>query len=252
MAKTSTVSPLAEFPLAPSLAVPRLLASTHGGVGAGKTRFTLTGPAPIVVFSFDDGTEGVVEEFVEAGKEIRLSRYDWTPANDEEPEALQELAIELRERYIRELTLALDHARTIVVDKEGDLWNMFRYAEFGAPKADVPRDFDKVNGLMRKYLTKPKKTTVNFFAIQGVKDEWASQNKKSGAQVRAGFQETPSIMNVDLFHERRKGKFYTTVLKARGPGAKDVQDVEFENLDIPTLGQMLFPETDASDWGEEE
>lgn len=243
-------SPLSRFQLAPSVATPRLLWSSSGDVGTGKTYFGLTGPAPIVVFSFDDGTEGVVEQFREQNdKEIRISRYDWTPADVEEGgDPLRKLAIALRTRYVEELTLALQHARTILTDKETDLWNMIRYSFFGAPKADVPRDFDGANQFMRKYLQLPKKTAVNFGALQSVRDEWASQNKKTGGTKRAGFGETPGLMNVDLYHEREKGQFFTTVLKARGPNAAAVQDQRYPNLDIPTLGQMLFPETEAEDW----
>lgn len=239
------------FPLAPSVAIPRILASGWGDVGTGKTRFAATGPAPVIFLGFDDGTEGVVEEFREAGKEIRVLSYDWSPTNEED--FTQAQAVDIRNAFITDYKRAVETLQalgrgTIVMDKETDVWNLFRYAEFGSPKADVPRDFDKVNGLMRKYISLPKKTTINFMALQSAKDEWKSMSQKSGAIKRAGFSETPGLLHVDLFFEREKGKFYTTVGKVRGKYSAGITDQRFENLDFPTLGMMLFPDADESVW----
>lgn len=251
-----TANPLDRFKLASALAVPRVIAASVGGPGSGKTRFWLTAPEPIVFQSLDWGMEGVVdkfqEEFMEANegrpKDIRVVDYDWAPsAQDEKQAGFQEAAIKLRDRFIDEFLFSCEHAKTVVWDKETDVWNLFRYAEFGAPKGDAARDFDKANQLMRKYINYPKKLTINFGLIEDVKDKWVSQNKKDGVQ-RAGFREVEGLVHVDLWHERREGKFYTLVGKARGKGASEVQDKEFANLDVPTLGMMLFPETDLQDW----
>lgn len=238
---------LDRFPLASSASVPRILAASCGDIGTGKTHFWCTAPAPIVFLSFDRGTEGVVEPFREAGKEIRVREYDWTPANDDE--GLQALAIALRDEFIEDLKYAVANARTVVIDKETAMWSLFRYAEFGSPKAEMPRDFDKVNALMRKYISLPKKTIINFGCIQDVKEEWVSQNKKSGGFKRDGFRETPGILHVDLWHERKAGKFTVTIGKGRGPGSRAIQDTTLEEpFDFATLGQLLFPDTESSDW----
>jgi hypothetical protein len=239
------------FPLAPTQAVPRIVASAWGDVGTGKTRFAAGGPGPVIFLGFDDGTEGVVEDLRESGKEIRVLSYDWSPTNEEE--FTQAQAVELRNTFIADYKRAIDTLAalgrgTVVMDKETDVWNLFRYAEFGSPKADVPRDFDKVNAMMRKYISLPKKTTINFMAIQSAKDEWKSMSQKSGAIKRAGFGETPGLLHVDLFFEREGGKFYTTVGKVRGKNAAGITDQRFENLDFKTLGIMLFPDADEAVW----
>lgn len=249
MTSKVVMSPLDRFPLAPSLATPRLLIASSGAVGCGKTRFALTGPAPVVVLSFDQGTEGVVEEFrEEEDKEIRVINYDWAPTDEDD--FSQAMAIDLRDRYIEDFKVACANARTVVLDRETDLWSLFRYAEWGSPKGDMPKDFDKVNQRMRRYLQMPKKLTINFVAIQAEKDEWGGATKKTGAKVRSGFQETPGLMHVELYHERKAGKYYTTVLKCRGKkeAVKNLADQQFENLDIPTLGQLLFADSDDSAW----
>lgn len=245
--KSAVARPLDRFALAPdsSTITPRILAATWGDICSGKTHFALTGPAPVVVLSFDQGTEGVVEQFRDAGKEVRLVNYDWAPDDSED---FQQQAIDLRDQFVIDLEVAVKHARTVVLDKESDVWNLFRYAEWGAPKADAPRDFDKVNMRMRRHLQLPKKYPVNFFAIQGCKEEWVSQNKKSGAVKRDGFRETAGLMHVDLFHERENSRFWTTVGKSRGPGSRSVHDQRYENLDVPTLGMMVFPDSDETCW----
>ena len=247
MAVAKVLNPLERFPLAPIAAVPRILAVSCGDIGSGKTHFACTAPGPIVFHSFDQGTEGVVEDFRAKGKEIRVVEYDWTPANDDD--SLQVLAIELRDKFIENLKYSVQHARTVVIDKETAMWSLFRYAEFGSPKADVPKDFDKVNALMRKYIHLPKRYTCNFICIQDVKEEWVSQNKKSGGFKRDGFRETPGIMNVDLWHERKGGKFTVTIGKGRAPGSREAQDQMLEEpFDFASLGRLLYPDSELSDW----
>ena len=52
-----------------------------GETGTGKTHYTLTAPSPQLLQSLDIGTEGVIEPFIEAGQEIYLEEYDWTPGS---------------------------------------------------------------------------------------------------------------------------------------------------------------------------
>lgn len=228
--------------------VPRLIIASVGGPGSGKTQFALTAPGPIVLQSLDWGHEGVIDKFHDK-KEIRVVDYDWSPSKeDEQTDGFKDKAIEMRDRFIADYLVACQFARSVIWDKETDVWNLFRYAEFGTPKADVPRDFDRVNQLMRKYVNWPKKLAINMCFIEDVRDEWVSQNKKSGGVKRAGFRELEGLVHVDLFHYREGGKFYTTVNKARGAGSDTVQDKTFENLSFQMLGMMIFPDSDDSDW----
>jgi hypothetical protein len=243
-------NPLDRFTLSsPSTpTAPRIICAQVGGPGSGKTEFALTGPGPIGLQSLDLGHEGVIEKF-NGKKEIRVANYDWAPTKeDEQTEGFQLKAKLLRDKFIEDYIFLCQHCRTVIWDKETDVWNLFRYAEFGTPKGDKPRDFDKANQAMRKYVNWPKKLTVNACFIEDVKEEWVSQNAKSGGYKRAGFRELEGLVHVDLFHYREKGKFYTTVNKARGMGSALVQDKTFENLTLPMLGMMLFPDSEESDW----
>lgn len=243
------VSALDRFKRAPSIAVPRIIARLVGPPGSGKTYFALTAPKPIVLFSLDFGTEGTADLPEFADKDIRIVPYDWVidPAKGDADLKLE--AQEIRDRFAEDYKIACEHARTVIVDKETELWNLVRYAEFGSPKGDIPRDFDKANQFMRMLINYPKKFTTNAFYIEDVKENWSGATRKDGTVSAAGFRELEGLVNIDLWTTRiGKGQFNMHVGKAKGPGAKDAQENDYQNLDVPTLGQILFPDTEEDDW----
>lgn len=245
---------------------PRLIGLSVGEVGTGKTHFWLGAPGPIVVFSFDKGLEGVVEPF-QAQKDIYVAEYDWSPVNtddDSEQDEMQDLAKSIRDKFIADFTHSLQHARTVIIDKETDLWEMFRYAEFGRPN-DSPLDYPKLNSRYRKYMNMPKGTDVNFGCIEGMRDEWGTktvlkktgqlkeQGHRTGKRIRWGFSELDGLVHITLFHTRSKTEegavsFGLEVGKARGPGGFDVQEQSYENLSFADFAQLVFPGTDEGDW----
>ena len=121
----------------------RLIGLSVGEVGSRKTSFWLEGPQPIVVFSIDQGLEGVVDRIlreVAPDKEIHIKEYEWLPTEA----TSQEEAVELRDQFTEDYEHALQHARTVILDKETDFWELFRYAEFGVPN-DAPRNYPALN-----------------------------------------------------------------------------------------------------------
>lgn len=246
---TKIVDPLERFKRASTTAAPRIIGASVGPPGSGKTHFWLTAPEPIVLFSFDFGTEGTVDREEFRDKDIRVVPYEWIIDPAKEDAILKAEAVELRNQFKEDYFLACAHARTVVIDKETELWNLVRYAEFGSPKGDVPRDFDKANQYMRMLVNYPKKFTINAGFIEDTKEEWAAATRKSGDVKRAGFRELEGLVNVDLWHTRLGGgDFSIHGGKAKGPGSKDVQEKDLKNLDFATLGMLLFPDTDESDW----
>lgn len=243
------------FSKAPSIVKARLIGLSAGEVGSGKSSFWLSAPGPIVVFSLDQGLEGVVEEF-QQDKEIFVQEYEWLPTE----ETSQEEAIQLRDQFTEDFEFALTRARTIVIDKETQLWELFRYAEFGAPN-DAPRNYPALNQRYRRLLNMPKGSDANFGIIQSMKDRWVTKNKSDGTgtkgfntgeRVPQGFGEADEIVHMTLMHQRINGEFSYTVGKSRGPGSREVQDQTFTVLDPKTafteLAMMVYPETSEDDW----
>lgn len=255
MAKTSKLAEMFERSL--GVVKNRIIWRSEGEVGSGKTHFALGAPGPIVMQSLDQGLEGVaIEEY--AKKEIYPIEYDWSPTDELE----QGAAIEIRDQFIKDFMYACKHARTVLWDKENQAWEMFRYAEFGAPN-DAPRNYPQLNQRYVKLINHPKSLEINFGLIQGMKDEWKTVAKKDGGtkgaatgnRIAAGFGDLEGLVHVNLYHRRENGNFYVKVGKARGPGAHAIQDQEFGPMDKHSKGlsfaefaELAFPETEASDW----
>jgi hypothetical protein len=237
----------------------RLIWASFGEAGSGKTTFALTAPGPIVIQSLDMGLEGVVEPFTR-DKEIYIAEYDWHPTDEMD----QDQAIDLRDKFIEDFEHAVLHARTVIWDKETDVWELFRYAEFGKPN-DSPKDYAKLYQRYRRYINMPKSSDINFGLLQGMKSPWAMKATGSGAKsltkspdrIRKGMDEIDALVHINLQHRREreagdeggfKSVFYIDVGKSRGPGSRDVQDQTFQNLTFPEFAVQVFPDTDVEDW----
>ena len=256
MAKSSLpTNPFARFTHADQGYRQRLLWASHGEVGTGKTSFGLGAPGPIVVFSLDKGLEGVVEKY-QSEKLIYFKEYAWSPGEfKDDDDAAKAAAMDLRDEMIADYEHALTVARTVILDKETNIWEVFRYAEFGGPN-DAPRNYPKLNQAYRHFVNLGKDTDLNIGFIQSMKDEWSTVKKADGStkgaftgkRVRTGFSELDELVHIDLRHRREDGKFLIDVGKSRGPGSGDIQDQTFENLSFSDFAMMVFPESTPEDW----
>ena len=236
----------------------RLIWRGYGEPGSRKTSFGLEAPGPLVIFSFDKGLEGVVERYQEH-KDIYLKEYEWSPTED----LSQEDAQALRDEFIGDFTHALAHARTVLIDKETDLWELFRYAEFGEPN-DAPRNYPQLTQRYRKYMNMPKALNINFGVIQGMKNEWKTIQKRDGGgekgastgrRIPQGFGELEGMVHLDLHHTGHSLRTWAIeVGKARGPGGQEIADTRlgpdegFEGITFTEFAVLVFPDTREKDW----
>lgn len=235
----------------------RIIANSVGEVGTGKTSFWLGAPGPIVIQTLDLGLEGVVESHADT-KDIYVATYDigqtigesFTHAKAEEAAA----------KFIEDFEHAIGHARTIVWDRETDVWSLFQYATFGtddAYGAAPPKDWDKLKGKLRRMVAMAKASDINFGLIQGMKNEWVPVvNKKTGAKaagqsgkrIASGMDDIDALVHTNLFHEREGTDFHITVGKSRGPGGFACQDQTFDNLSFADLAMLIYPDTTEENW----
>lgn len=237
----------------------RLIGLSCGEVGSRKTTFWLEAPAPVVVFSLDQGLEGVVPNLLKnfPDKEIYFKEYDWSPNPEEDLSALQEKATAIRDEFTSDYEHAIQNARTVVIDKETDVWELFRYAEFGAPNAN-PKDYAALNQRYRRLINMVKATDVNAGFIEGMKDEWVSRvNKKTGAQgavgsgnrIRAGNSELDGLVHLVITHHGvGPDDWGLTVGKARGPGGHEIAGQTLPLLTFVDFAQLVFPQSNPADW----
>lgn len=249
MAKS--ISTFARYTKADQPARQRIIGRSFGEPGSRKTSFWLEAPGPIVVFSFDKGLEGVVERYQEE-KDIYVAEYDWSPTAD----LSQEDAIGLRDKFIEDYEHAIQVSRTVVIDKENDLWELFRYAEFGGPN-DAPRNYPQLNQRYRKYINMPKSLDINFGVIQGMKDEWVTKAKSDGGtkgvntgnRIATGFADMEGLVHVNIHHIGRSAATWAMEIgKSRGPGGQDVAEQTLPSLTFPEFAQLVFPGSDDETW----
>lgn len=245
----------------------RLFGLSDGEPGSRKTSFWLGGPGPVCVFSLDQGLEGVVSRELRnnPGKQVMVKEFDWAPLKDVD---MQDTAVQRRDE-VEQLyyDVALPNARTILFDKEGDFWSLFRYAEFGPEQNDSPRNYPALNQRYRKLVNAAKARDINVGFIDGMKDEWGAKvNPKTGAQgaastgrrIRSGFGELEGLVHVVLHHSGLgpqdpenpdpKRDWNITVGKARGPEGWQYAGKEIGDMSFVEVAQLLFPDSDIANW----
>lgn len=232
---------------------PRIIANSVGEVGSGKTTFWLGAPGPIVIQTLDQGLEGVVEPYADT-KDIYIADYDIGQTIGES--FTHALAVESRDKFIADFEDAILKARTIVWDRETDVFRLFQYAEFGtddAYGAAPPKDWDKLKDHIRRMIAMAKASDVNFGLLQGMRNEWkkgagGAKMGQTGKRIPSGMEDIDALVHINLFHERAAKEFSITVGKSRGPGGRDIQDQTFADISFADLGQLMFPCTEESDW----
>lgn len=257
MAKSSPSNPfLPRYVRAGTSSAPRIVGLSQGEVGSGKTSFWLGAPGPIGVQTLDQGLEGVVEKYA-SDKEIYIAEYDLGQSGEE---YTHEMAVIARDKFEADFEHLIQHARTIVWDRESDVFSTFSYAEFGTPDAfgaASGKDWDKLKGRIRRMIAMAKASDINFGLIKGMKNEWASRvnpntgNKTAsptGHRVPSGMDDIDALVHITIEHIRENGKFSLRVGKARGPGGSDVQDRTLPGMSFSEFAQLVYPDTQESDW----
>lgn len=163
-----------------------------GDTGTGKTRLSLTSPGPIAYFYAHETGKGLVEAEVAKGKEIRRLNFGGVFRGNEVEIAQQ--ARTLLDNLEKEIYNAYTWARTVILETHTELWQLFRYAYFGALKPSagrVDRNYDPVNARFLSLMNNARQfsETVNTVLVGHTDDEWTrpteGQGTKTGRTVRA-------------------------------------------------------------------
>ena len=249
--------PFARYIKADATIKPRIIAASFGEIGSGKTSFWLGAPGPIVIQTLDQGLEGVVEPYTKE-KDIYIANYDL--AIEPGAEYTHQCAVEARDKFVEDFEHAIGVARTIVWDRESDMFPLFSFAEFGTDDpfgAATPKDWDKLKGKIRRLIAMAKAADVNFGIIQGMRNEWKSSvnpntGKKTGIstgnRITSGMEEIDALVHITIEHVYEKGQFGLNIGKSRGPGGREIQGQSFFNLTFVEFAQLVFPDSSEEDW----
>lgn len=234
---------------------PRLIWSSFGEEGTLKTTFGAQGPGPVVIQSLDFGTEGVLDE-LRREKEIVVLEYPWRPTES----TTQAEAIDLRDAFESDYRHALTYARTVLWDKESQIYPLFTAAQWPEGYEPAPREHAPLQQRYRALINEAKETDINFGLIQGMKSPWAGGDgsgklRKTKDRIRRGFAEIGELVHVNIEHyvELLPGlepnhRFMFRTGKLRGPGARSLQYQEMPAVTFAEFGQLLFPESREEDW----
>jgi len=122
----------------------RALIKIAGMDKSGKTHLALTGPEPIIFFSIDKGTEGVVEQFQQAGKQILV--YEIRYPQGETKAVYEPIWNAFRERL--DLALLVGEG-TIIFDTFNEIYELKRHAKWGKIDQVPPHQYPQVYPDMR-------------------------------------------------------------------------------------------------------
>lgn len=241
------------FALASDKMPRRLIWRSWGPEKTGKNYLGLSAPGPIAVHCFDVlGLEGVVEQFRRT-KEVRVCKYHFRKTADNR----QEQAIDIRDQFLEDLEVSKRNARTIQVD-ESELFEVFRYAEFG-DKSDNPTNYDKLYADYRAWIHAFDDTDINLQLIQKVKEKWeqfdatdkngrkVTKGRPSGNMQSTGYKDLRYVVKANIEHSWDAERGF--VLRVENCTYNmGIAGQEFENVDFATLAQLVFPESEESEW----
>lgn len=145
---------------------PRMIVSTEGMEGSGKTRFALSAPGPTRYLDFDYGIEGVG-----AGNGIER-RIPYNLPMGLGPAEARRLAQEVMHKFIADFRGGLGTVRTLVVDTFTTAWAGQRLAN---PKDERPyvEMEEEFKSLIRDAYACP---STNVILIHHMKQDWARKS----------------------------------------------------------------------------
>lgn len=243
----------------------RIIGASFGEVGTLKTSFWLTAPGPILLQSLDRGTEGVVDVYLkrlkadeDREKSIYVVQYDANTHLLAAENDAQAAAEELAQKIETDFKNAIDNGvKTIIWDKETQIYEIFKYAQFGSP-SDTPSNYYALFQRYRALINQAKDSDINFGVIQGMKTPWVSEMKATGKmgakpsksdRVRRGMPEIDELMHLNIEHIiDEDGDFMMKVGKVRGPGAREIQNKVIPYCEFPEFATYVFPDTEEKDW----
>lgn len=234
----------------------RVILAIDGADKEGKTHFALTAPKPMGYISLDFGTDGVIQKF--ADDEIWLAEFRVNIQALKELKA-QDAAGEAQ-KAVRGIMKAyqdvLGHARTVVIDKATQLWEIMRMAEFGKLDHVKGHHYGPVNAQYRNLIQIAyDQDKTNLILLHGLKDEYVADSK-TGKRERAGMKETSGLVQCNALCWRDTSKdapnvpdcFHTTVMNCRQNAEMAGMDLNGEDCNFPTMAQLIFPDTKISEW----
>jgi len=221
----------------------RLVMSSIGQEGKGKTHFALTAPGPIAVLNIDMGLEGIVDKF--SDKVIMYQDYIFNKDIGDTDEYIRVWNNAKDDFYD---ALHTEKLRTIVCDTWTEMYDLVRLAEFGKLEKVLPFYYSKVNSQMNAMIHEALQFDKNVILISKVKPEYIN-DRATGLYVRAGYKDTGFLVQVEVKHFKNEDNdFSIKVIKSRKDPTLEGEILSGELCSFPMLASLVFPDTSPEDW----
>lgn len=256
----------------------RLIVCSRAKEKHGKTHFAMTAPGPFAYIDYDQGTEGVLEKFVEAGAEIYkcdlpkplIVKAKITAATDKERERLEKVDLERRVSQYDDywvkgrnaFVAGCDNKRikTVIVDTASEFYEALCLARFGRLTQVMPFMYGPVKQDFRDVLRLAfGRDDLNVFFINKMKKEYKENSKgdavATGKMEMKGFDDLGYIAQVVITHLRKDIPGGGVIFGIRIDDCRanpDCIGVELWSddgmCDFPNLAMTVFPDTVPEDW----
>lgn len=234
----------------------RLVLSVYGKEKEGKTHFAFTAPGPLGYIGIDNGHDGVVQKFQD-NKNIEISKYRLKiPPKGADMAQVTAASNEMWDDIHEDLYYSLEEHRSTVVDTADEIWAVLRLARFGKLDQVKPHHYGPVNSEFRDLFREAYDHNSNLILLHKVKKEYINDNS-TGRYERAGFSETGFLVQVEINCYRLDPKerdddgdngFRADVISCRQNPDLVGETLSGPLLSFPMLAQMVFPDSDESDW----
>lgn len=259
----------------------RLVCTSEGGPGCGKTHlFYSSAPRPALVIQGDLNDEGVREQY--ADDEDIVFQDVIVPPFTNHDEAVRKADMKIYTEQVRDLfipSVTKGYFRSVMVDEGSWLYTLVRRAFLvdlsfgGSPQSS----YAPINAAMSRFYTLAKQHRVNLYIPHRQTDERnAEGTAPSGKQKAAGWKQALYESQIHLLLEKdaafdvtkcnecnrvRKqcrcekfskpnfaDKFIATIMKCTARTKIEGMVLRGDDINWPTLGQLVFPASEESDW----
>lgn len=234
----------------------RMILSIYGEEKCGKNHFAFTAPGPIGCISIDTGIEGVVQKFQE-DKQIYVSKYRLKiPPKGSDSKIVADASVQLWDDIIEDFHYSIANHRSTIVDTADEAWAFLRLARFGKLDQVKPIHYGPVNAEFRDLYREGYDGGSNLIMLHKAKDKYI-EDRRTGRKERAGFTDTGFLVQVELrmFKVDRDDRddaddngFRGEIISCRQNPSIEGDILQGPMLNFPVLAQMVFPDSDASDW----
>ena len=227
----------------------------YGPSYTGRTHLALTHRAPIALLHYNERLSGTITCDAFKDKDIRTCNFA-LPIQGTGAQSISDSAMASLDLFEANYDDALTWARTIIVDTHTELWEVMRFAYFGAEKPEIVKGkghegrrdvmWADINGRWRLMRTKWKSTSNIDLIFIGRSTEGYLNDKPTGKQASKGNKNI--AYDADIRIETSKdlsGDFKSTYIK---PGINyALQGLTLPNVNMPMILSAIYSNTPA-DW----